>query len=105
MDANLLAWFDQLNAELKATIRRRGWSIQYVGGGGCAAPECPCYEDDGPPFAYTIGLFGLGHPELLIFGVDQAAAALVLNSVADRVGPERSSCRTRSSKSTSGRTA
>lgn len=40
---------------------------------------------DGPPFTYTIGLFGLDHPELLVFGVDEGVAAVVLNELGERV--------------------
>ena len=37
--------------------------------------------DEGPAFAYTVGLFGLGHPELLIFGVYPEDALAVLNDL------------------------
>jgi hypothetical protein len=43
---------------------------------------------DGPasfPFAYSVGLFGLGHPEVLITGVGPETAAYVINVVATRV--------------------
>lgn len=38
-----------------------------------------------PPFAYTIGLFGLGHPELLVFGLPPETAAAVLNDLGERI--------------------
>jgi len=81
MDAATQAWLDQQDADLAATIRRRGWSIQYIGGDTCSAPGCNCPESDGPPFAYTVGLFGLRHPELLIFGVPPEIALGVLNAL------------------------
>jgi hypothetical protein len=32
-------------------------------------------SDERPPtFAYTVGLFGLGHPELVALGTDQGTA-------------------------------
>ena len=58
MDAVTQAWLDQQDADLAATIRRRGWSIQYIGGDTCSAPGCNCPESDGPPFAYTVGSSG-----------------------------------------------
>jgi len=85
MDAKIQAWIDQQNAQLTATIRRHGWSIQYVGGDQCAAPGCDCSTEDEVPFAYTIGLFGLGHPELLILGVGPETAAGVRNELGERI--------------------
>jgi hypothetical protein len=69
-------------------IRQHGWFIQYVSGSLCAMPGCECNdsdEDDGPAFAYTIGLFGLNHPELLILGVSPQTASGVLNDLGARV--------------------
>lgn len=85
MDARTQAWFDQETARRTATIRRQGWQIQYVGGSTCSRPGCACGPGDGPPFAYTIGLFGMGHPELLIFGVPPETAAGVLNDLGNRI--------------------
>jgi hypothetical protein len=84
--AQITAWMDQDDAHVSAVIRKHGWFIQYVGGGLCSAPGCDCGdEDDGPPFAYTVGLFGLGHPELLIFGATAGTAAGVLNELSTRI--------------------
>lgn len=85
MDVAIQAWLDQTKAEMASTIRRHGWFIQYVGGGSCVWPDCDCSDDDGPPFAYTVGLFGMAHPELLIFGVDPETASGVLNDLGRRV--------------------
>lgn len=74
MDAQTLAWLDQEDARTAEIVRRHGWMVQYVFG-----------EADDPPFAYTIGLFGLAHPELLIFGCSQQTALSVLNEVGRRV--------------------
>jgi hypothetical protein len=74
IDAQTQAWLDQEDAHVAATVRQHGWFIQYVGG-----------DEDVPPFAYTVGLFGLGHPELLILGVPSGTAAGVLNDLGDRV--------------------
>ena len=85
MDAATQAWLDQEDARLAEVIRRYGWFIQYVGGGPCPAPGCDCTGEDGPAFGYTVGLFGLGHPELLIFGTDPGTAQGVLNDLGERV--------------------
>lgn len=85
MDAATQAWLDQEDAMVADIIRRHGWFIQYVGGGLCSRPDCGCSEEDGPAFAYTVGLFGLGHPELLIFGTDPGTAAGVLNELGERI--------------------
>ncbi|MGH8928618.1 MAG: DUF4262 domain-containing protein [Acidimicrobiia bacterium] len=85
MDARTQAWIDQEDAQMVDIIRRHGWIIQYIGGGSCSNPGCECSEDEGPAFAYTIGLFGLAHPELLIFGVSGGTAAVVINSLGERI--------------------
>ena len=85
MNPKVQAWMDQYDAHVTATIRRFGWSIQYVGGGICSRPGCRCEGDEGPPFAYTTGMFGLNHPEFLIFDVAPETAVEVLNEVGDHV--------------------
>jgi Domain of unknown function (DUF4262) len=85
MDAATRAWRDQHDAKVTADIRRHGWHITYVGGGSCGCPECEGGSSDQPPFAYTVGLFGLGHPELLIFGVGPTLAANILNGLGTEI--------------------
>lgn len=81
----LSAWLDQEDAHVADTIRRYGVHITYVGG-ACGAPGCSCEDSgEGPSFAYTTGLFGIGHPELAITGVKPGTAQAVLNDVAGRV--------------------
>lgn len=75
-DAALIALLDQDDRRTALTIRERGTSVEYVFG-DLARRETP--------FAYTIGLFGWGHPELLVFGLDRRIAALLLDDVAERV--------------------
>jgi hypothetical protein len=86
-DIQIQAWLDQEDAHVAAVIRRYGWLIQLVGSGECNMPGCDCDGEpsDGPPFAYTVGLFGLGHPELLIFGVPPGTAGAVLNDLGKRI--------------------
>lgn len=85
---DLLAWFDQDDAHITSIVRRFGWYIQYVGGESCACPKCngtSTSKDDGPPFAYTVGLFGLGHPELLVFGLGPETTTGLLNELGGRI--------------------
>ncbi len=87
-DPALQAWLDQEDQHTAQTIRKHGTYIQYVGGDQC---ECCATRGERPPaptrapFAYTVGLFGIGHPEIAIVGVDPATARGVLNEVAARV--------------------
>jgi len=75
-DPQITAWLDQEDARTAQTIRTHGWVVQYVGGG----------EEPGePPFAYTIGLFGLGHPELVVVGIDHRASHAILQRTAELV--------------------
>lgn len=85
MNPGTLAWHDQHDAWIADTIRRTGWAINYIGGDSCRRPGCRCEPDEGPPFAYTVGMFGLGHPELLVFGVDPHTAAGLLNDLGSRI--------------------
>jgi len=55
--------------EVRETIRKRGWMVQYV-------------ESDRTPFAYTIGLHDWGQPELLMTAVSPQRAARLLNTMA-----------------------
>ena len=59
-DPQTIAWLDQEDARLAQLIRAHRFAVQYVGEGD---------EDDEPAFGYTIGLFGLGHPELVVVGL------------------------------------
>jgi hypothetical protein len=85
VDSATVAWHDQEDARIAATIRASGWAVTYVGGESCSRPGCVCPPGDGPPFAYTVGLFGLGNPELLVFGVDPGTASGLLNNLGARV--------------------
>ena len=64
-------WLEQDDRRVSESIRRHGCCLEYV---------MPCDGDQfRTPFCYTIGLFGLGHPELLVYGLDQGSAAGLLN--------------------------
>ena len=75
-DPATIAWLDQQDKRTAQTIRTHGTHIEYVMGD---------MRRSQTPFAYTIGLFGMGHPELLVFGLDARTTGLLLNDVADRV--------------------
>jgi hypothetical protein len=81
---DLAAYFDQEDARLADQIRRFGVSLQMIGGGCCSAPGC-CAPLSARPFAYTVGLFGIGHPELVVVGLDISDSSRALNAVARTV--------------------
>jgi hypothetical protein len=72
-DPQTIAWLDQEDARLAQVIRTHRLAVQYV-----AAGE----ESDEPSFGYTVGLFGLGHPELVAVGLSYDIACGLLNKVA-----------------------
>src|SRR4051794_21714648 len=80
IDPQTTAWLDQEDAHLAAVIRSRRWAVQYVGAGE---------EPDEPSFGYTIGLFGLGHPELVVVGLGPDDTHGVLDEVARMVAGGR----------------
>ncbi len=65
---------DQYEAWQRETIRAHGWALQAVLG-----------DEESPPFVYTVGLAGFGHPELIVFATTQATAAVVLNELGELV--------------------
>ncbi len=80
LDPQTTAWLDQEDAHLAAVIREHRWAVQFVG---------PGEEPGQPPFGYTIGLFGLGHPELVVAGVGASAASGMLTWAAGLVAAGR----------------
>lgn len=82
---NVDTWLDQAEARMASDIRRVGWMIHYIGGATCSRPGCHPESSDEPPFAYTTGLFGMAHPELVIVGLDAEPTAMVVNDLAQRV--------------------
>ena len=79
-DPQTLAWLDQEDAHLAQTIRAHRWVVQYIGEG----------EKPGEPaFAYTVGLNGLRHPELVVVGLGPDSAHGILGRAAGMVGAGR----------------
>ncbi|RBY79815.1 DUF4262 domain-containing protein [Geodermatophilus sp. TF02-6] len=79
-DPRITAWLDQEDAHLTAVIRKCRWAVQYVGAGE---------EPDEPSFGYTVGLFGLGHPELVVVGLGPESAHGLLDEAARMVAGGR----------------
>jgi hypothetical protein len=75
-DPQTVAWLDQEDAHLAQVIRLHRFAVQFVGPGD---------EPDEPPFGYTIGLFGLGHPELVVAGLGHRPTHDLLNLAAGLV--------------------
>lgn len=75
-DPQTTAWLDQEDARLARIIRTHRFAVQYVWSGD---------EPDEPGFGYTVGLFGLGHPELVVTGLDHRMSHALLNRVAGMV--------------------
>ncbi len=72
----LIAWLDQEDRRTTETIRRCGVYIQYVMGD---------QSRNETSFSYTTGLFGMGHPELLAFGLSPANARGLFRELASRI--------------------
>lgn len=57
---------------IRATMREHGWAVQFV-------------ESERLPFAYTVGLYARGLPELLLTGLPPQTSARLLNSIAHQI--------------------
>lgn len=101
------AVWDQERRKITDNIRTHGVHLTYVG--GVASTQCACCRagveaDAGAdpmagviddlsalpgrltvPFCYTTGLFGVGHPELVVLGLAPPPAAHLLNVLSHRV--------------------
>jgi hypothetical protein len=75
-DPQVAAWLDQEDARVAGLIRTHGWAIEYVMGDQARQQTS---------IAYTVGLFGMGHPELVFLGGNPNDACSVLNDVGARV--------------------
>ncbi|MEO6789669.1 MAG: DUF4262 domain-containing protein [Ornithinibacter sp.] len=94
-----VAYLDQQRRQVSLGIRRHGCFVFYISDADC---EC-CRVTDGnradrrararssrrsaasPPFAYTVGMHGVGHPEMLVFGLAQEASRTLLTGLAHGV--------------------
>lgn len=85
MDARTRADIDQKYARIADAIRTNGWLVQYVTNDECPGPHCDIDPEKCLPFGYTVGLFGFGHPELLVIGMPVEHTVRVLGELAHRV--------------------
>lgn len=79
MSRTAFATVDPEILKIAAVIDRYGMNIIHVGD-GCDCPDC--HEAPVAPsmrFGYTIGLTELGHPELLVRGLDARESAALLD--------------------------
>ena len=84
-DVQTQAWLDQEDTRVAQTIRRRGWYIQYVLSCRRTTADGDGRHLEGPPFGYTVGLFGMGHAELLVVGIPPIIASSVLDTLGERI--------------------
>ncbi|QDO87243.1 DUF4262 domain-containing protein [Ornithinimicrobium ciconiae] len=110
ISAAMRAFEDRQRSMITDHIRSHGVHLVYVAPAG----ECDCCREVGEaapdagdqvadllgraqelpprldqPFCYTIGLFGIGHPELVVLGLPQDASMTVLNAAAHQVSGHR----------------
>ncbi len=72
--------YDQLAADARRRIETYGYTMNVVGTGECAVPDCTC----GPsryPFAYSLGLVQYDHPEVVMFGVPRSHVNMLADPV------------------------
>ncbi len=86
------ASYDAVDRRTIDTVLEHGWQVIMVAAGaGCDDPDHQEHSvddlvDPGPAFAYTVGLgHRLGHPEILMSGLDQRLMHRALNDVARRI--------------------
>ncbi|MFT4051727.1 MAG: DUF4262 domain-containing protein [Microbacterium sp.] len=76
-DLAVQAWLAQEDKHTADVIRAHGVHIQYVGDDQCSCcarfgdATDDAQRDEQPPFAYTVGTFGIGHPELLMVAANR----------------------------------
>lgn len=78
--------YDDLDRSVVDTVLEHGWQVMLIG------DECSCgctgggSEEDGPKFAYTLGLgHRAAHPELVVSGLRPSVMHHLLNDVAAEV--------------------
>lgn len=83
--------YDEQDRRVIDTVLKHGWQVIMVAeGAGCDDPDHDEHSDHddhgGPAFAYTIGLgHRVGHPELLMSGLDPHLMHRCLNGIAQRI--------------------
>lgn len=83
--------YDDQDRRVIDTVLEHGWQVIMVAeGAGCDDPEHQDHSEgdhvEAPTFAYTIGLgHRVGHPELLMSGLDHRLMHRCLNGIAERI--------------------
>jgi hypothetical protein len=81
-----MATNDQRRAEpdrsTASRIASHGFAVNSVGYGMCSVPGCHCAPRERHPWTYTVGLTGLGQPELVLMGLDPVPAHFAISWVA-----------------------
>jgi len=67
-------WYDGYLFHVHGTIERYGFFIQYVLG-----------EHGEPSWGYSIGFLAHGHPEVVVYGLDDTSTAGVLHHLYDEI--------------------
>ena len=67
-------YFDEEMFDIAHKIARYGFTTMAVNTGECSVPGCPCPEDPGPSWIYSIGMLEHDHPEVVIVGAAPALA-------------------------------
>ncbi len=77
---------DWLRLDIERRIKQSGFTMVGIGYGACAVPGCRCDERPSrQPYAYSLGLWQHGHPEIVIFGVPMAHVNEVSSVVYERL--------------------
>jgi hypothetical protein len=70
---------DDVERKLVSDIEEFGWHVIMI-----------AEDDEGPAFAYSIGLFkNFGHPEIIIFGLDVTLMHRMINLIGEQVRQHR----------------
>ena len=67
---------DRMLGDLRALIEQHGWAVRVV---------APRVGEEGVPFAYTVGLTAMGHPEIVEQGLPNEVGHQFLNLVGAEV--------------------
>jgi hypothetical protein len=65
---------DEILFRVHSRIETQGVCVEYAFGDG---------QD--PPWAYTVGLLRLGHPEVIVFGLDECCTAYAIECLLDEI--------------------